>query len=240
MRSWWLLPALTLALAGAANAAELVVIASDQASLKAGAVIDGSRPIAIAPGARVTFISSTGRTIVLEGPHEGAPDPSQAPAGGDLVQSLSRLVDQQRDSSTALAVFRGVDRTSHPVRPDLWGIHIARDDRYCLRRDIAPFLWWEAARAGAIVSLSDAADASRAVRIRWPSAKRDLVWPDGLELIDGATYVARFRSGDEGERLAVRFMPELPSDPHRIAWMAENGCVNQASRVLDALARGEL
>ena len=240
MRSGWLFPVLTLMVAGAGNAAELVVIASNQPSLKAGAVIDGSRPMTIPSGGRVTLISSTGRTIVLEGPHDGAPDPSQAPAGGDLVRSLSRLIDQQQDSSTALAVFRGVDRKSHPARPDLWGIDIARGDRYCLRRDIAPFLWWEAARAGAIVSLSDAADASRAVRIRWPSAKRDLVWPDGLELIDGATYVARFRSGDEGERLAVRFMPKLPSDPHRVAWMAEHGCVTQASRVLDALAKGEL
>lgn len=240
MLNWRPLAVLALLLAAPGHAAELVVIASNQPSLKIGAVVDGGRAMEISKGASVTLISSTGKTIVLEGPYSGVPDPAAAPADGGLVQSLSRLIEQKRDPSTALAVFRGVDRRSNAERPDLWGIDIGRGDRYCLRRDATAFLWWEGARSGAIVSLSNAAEAGGGVRIRWPSPKRELIWPDTLELIDGATYVVRFRSGDQGKRLEVRFMPDLPSDPHRIAWMVEHGCDAQASRVLDALARGEL
>lgn len=239
MRTWWLLPVLVLAVAGAGYPAELVVIASDEPSLKAGAVIDGSRPIKIPAGARVALISSTGKTIVLEGPYDGTPDPSRAPAEGDLVESLSRLVTQEEQSSTALAVARTVDKIPDG-RPDLWGINIARAGSHCLRRDVPPFLWWDGARAGAIVSLSDGADNTRHVRIRWPSPKRHLAWPDALELTDGATYIARFRSGDEGERLLVLFMPDLATDAHRVAWMAGHDCTGQALKVLNALAEGEL
>jgi hypothetical protein len=240
MRIWWLLPVLVLAVSQAGYPAELVVIASDGSSLKAGTVIDGSHPVKIPAGGRVTLISSSGKTIVLEGPYDAAPDPTQAPADGDLVESLSRLIDQEDRSSTALAVFRGTDKKAPADRPDLWGIDIARAGSYCLRRDVPAFLWWDAARAGAIVNLSDDSDRSRGARIRWPSAKRQLAWPDALTLADGAVYVARFRSGDEGERLMVRFMPDLSSDAHRIAWMAEHGCTGQALKVLNALAGGEL
>lgn len=240
MRIRWLLAIFALGLAGAVNAAELVVIASSEPTLEVGAVIDGSRPLKIPAGARVTLISSTGRTVVLEGPYDGMPDPTRAPADGDLVESLSRLITQESGSSTALAVFRGANVKKPENRPDLWGIDIARAGRYCLRRDIPAYLWWNNARAGAVVSLDRASSDDGGVRIRWPSAKRQLLWPESLMLADGAVYVARFRSGDEGERLAVRFMPTLASDAHRVAWMANYGCTGQALKVLNAIAAGEL
>lgn len=240
MRIRWLLALFALALAQAGHSAELVVIASTQPSLEVGAIIDGDRPLEIPSGARVTLISSTGKKIVLEGPYDGSPDPTRGPAESDLVESLSRLITKKGDASTALAVFRDVGAKDPPFRADLWGIDIARAGDYCLRRDIPAFLWWNEARAGAIVTLGHAADEDAGVRIRWPSPKRELLWPGSLDLADGVTYVSRFRAGDVGEYLRVRFMPDLASDAHRVAWMAEHGCTDQALKVLGALAAGEL
>lgn len=239
MRIRWLTPILLLAFSEVGLTSDLVVVASDEPSLKAGAVIDGSQPIEIRSGARVSLISSSGRTFLLEGPYEGTPDPGVAPADGDLVESLSRLITRENRSSTALAVFRGVNKRT-VGRPDLWGIDIAQAGSYCLRRDTPAYLWWEAARAGAIVQLSKGAGTGSGVRIRWPSAKRHLAWPDALDLADGAGYVARFRAGDEGQRLVILFMPDLASHAHRVAWMAEHGCTAQAFKILDALAEGEI
>jgi hypothetical protein len=137
-------------------------------------------------------------------------------------------------------VFRGgLDKT--PLgRADIWGVDIAREGRYCLRPDRPAMLWWHAARPGAVVMLSGNGDESGGARIRWPQSKKYTPWPDALSLSDGATYVARFRSGDTGTPLTTVLMPELDTDAHRAAWMAEHGCAHQALQVLGAMGEDEL
>ena len=67
-----------------------------------------------------------------------------------------------------------------------------------------------------------------------------MTWPKELTLSDGATYVARFWSEDNGEQLVTVLMPNLGTDAHRAAWMAEHGCTRQALKVLDAIAKEQL
>jgi hypothetical protein len=226
--------------AASGRAADLVVIASDDPSVALGTKIDGGKPIAIAAGASLVLVSSTGRTIKLAGPYSGMPDPSAAGGDDGLVDSLSQLIKEEGGSSTTLAVFRGgLDKT--PIgRPDIWGVDIAREGSYCLRPDRPAMLWWYAARPGAVVKLSDDEDGSGGARIRWPQSKKYTPWPDTLALSDGATYVARFRSGDTGTPLKAVLMPALDTDAHRAAWMAGHGCTQQALRVLDAMGQDEL
>ncbi|MDX1434866.1 MAG: hypothetical protein R3286_20665 [Gammaproteobacteria bacterium] len=223
-------------------AAELVVISSSDASLAPGTVLDGARPLAVAEGAEVVLVSPQGRIIKLIGPHRDAPDASTPPGDGGLVDSLSQLINREAASPSTLAVFRGMLGQAPAGRPDVWGIDIARAGRYCLRPDRPVMLWWAAARPGAAVTLSREGhgDDSAGVRIRWPRGKRQAAWPQELPIADGATYLARFRPGDPGERLVTVMMPALETDAHRAAWMAEQGCTRQALAVLDALGREEL
>jgi hypothetical protein len=222
------------------RAADLVVIASDDPSVAVGTKIDGSKPIAIAADASLVLVSSTGRTIKLVGPYSGKPEPSATGHDDGLVDSLSQLIKEEGGSSTTLAVFRGgLDKT--PLgRADIWGVDIAREGRYCLRPDRPAMLWWHAARPGAVVMLSGNGDESGGARIRWPQSKKYTPWPDALALSDGATYVARFRSGDTGTPLTTVLMPELDTDAHRAAWMGEHGCAHQALQVLGAMGGDEL
>lgn len=226
--------------AGPIPAADLVVIASDDPSIAAGTVIDGSGTIDVAAGASVVMVSSDGRTIRVSGPYSDAPDPTITNADSGLVDSLSRLITEQAGSPTTLAVFRAGSGKTPIGRADVWGIHIAHPGTYCLRPDRPAMLWWKAARSGAVVALSNAGDASRGARIRWPQSKRYTEWPDELTLSDDTVYVARFRSGDAGTQLTTLLMPELASDAHRAAWMAEHGCTRQALGALDAMVEGEL
>lgn len=226
--------------AGSLRAADVVVIASSDPSVEVGAVMDGSRPFTLAAAASVVLVSSQGRTIKLSGPYHGAPDPSPSRADGRLVESLSRLIAREASSPTTLAVFRGAVRHAPADRPDIWGIDIARAGNYCLRPDRPTTLWWAAARSGAIVTLSSRGAEAGSVRLRWPEGKRHLSWPRELILTDGAEFVARFWSGDDGEQLVTVLMPGLDTDAHRAAWMANHGCTRQALEVLDAMGKGEL
>jgi len=223
---------------GRAN--DLVVIASSDPSVELGAVIDGSRSMSVAANASVVLVSSAGRTIKVTGPYRGAPDPSDSGSEGRLTGSLSRLIATDIASTTRLAASRGGAKRAPASRPDIWGIDVAHAGTYCLRPDRSAMLWWDAARSGAIVSISRAGHTSSSVRIRWPSGKRHLPWPEELALSDRATYVARFRSNDTGEELVTIMMPDLNTDAHRAAWMSEHGCNSQALGVLDAMATDAL
>jgi hypothetical protein len=101
-------------------------------------------------------------------------------------------------------------------------------------------LWWSAARSGAVVSFSPAAAANGGTRLRWPRGKQYFPWPKEVALSNGAAYVARFWAGDDGEKVVTVVMPNLDSDAHRAAWMADHGCSRQALKVLDALSKGTL
>jgi hypothetical protein len=173
------------------RADELVVIASSDPTVKVGMVVDGSHSMNVAANASVVLVSSAGRTLKLAGPYSGVPDTSSPSADGRLVQSLSRLIAKNTDSSAKLAAFRGASKEAPAGRPDIWGIDIARAGTYCLRTDQKVMLWWDAARSGAVVSVSSAGDPAAGVRIRWPSGKRHLSWPEELALSDHATYVVR-------------------------------------------------
>jgi hypothetical protein len=225
--------------ATSSQAADLVVIASSDPSIEVGVIIDGSRPISVAANASVILVSSDGRTIKLFGPYNGAPDTSASSSDSRLVDSLSRLITKEASSPTTLAVFRGGFKQAPADRPDIWGIDIARAAKYCLRPDRPVMLWWAAARSGAVVTFSSPDDSSRSARIRWPQGKRHSAWPKELALTDGATYVARFWSEDSGEQLITVLMPDLGTDAHRAAWMAEHGCTRQALKVLDAMSKDE-
>lgn len=226
--------------AGTVRAAELVVIASDDPSFRPGTVIEGGKTISVAAEASVVLVSADGRTIRLSGPYSGPPDTSPSDADGDLVDSLSRLIAEEGGSPETLAVFRGGFGKTPIGRPDLWGVDIARGGRYCLGPERPAMLWWPAARPGAVVKLSRSGEESGGTRVRWPQSKKYTPWPEELTLSDGETYVARFRSGDSGTRLTTVLMPNLQSDAHRAAWMAEHGCAHQALAILSAMGEGEL
>lgn len=230
-----LIAAVLCAWTASGRAGELVVIASSDPAIEKGVVFDGGKPLRVASGATVVLISSKGKTIKLAGPHTGVPDADPADGDSKLVDSLSHLIKKQAQSPSTLAVYRSGLGQPPEGRPDIWGVDLARGGTYCLRADRSAVLWWEAAGPGASVRLAPGGEDAGGVRIKWPRGKHHVPWPRELALSDGADYVVRLWSGDEGQHVTTRLMPELETDAHRAAWMAEHDCTVQALMVLDAL-----
>ena len=52
---------------------------------------------------------------------------------------------------------------------------------------------------------------------------------------DGGDYRAKLSDRPRTSKLMIHLIPVLPSDAHRVVWMAERGCIRQAGALLARL-----
>ncbi|MFQ5756022.1 MAG: hypothetical protein ACE5H7_07985 [Acidiferrobacterales bacterium] len=217
------------------NAAQLVVIASNAPALKAGAIVDGAASITLSPGVTVTLISPEGKTIKLKGPYKGTPEPLPSGKTNNLLSSLSRIVTGPPENDPSLAVFRAAPGAA---RPGVWAINVGRSGVYCVRPDEPVTLWRAHAGKKVVLTVKQVGGQQRETRTEWSQGKRTMIWPAELPLADGVTYLARPIGGYRWANLTILLVPtELPTQAHRAAWMAENGCARQARILVGAIAR---
>ncbi len=233
---------LWVAMAQGAFAGQLIVIDSTAPELVPGQVVDGSKLLVVAAGTRVTLIAENGQVTTLKGPFTGRPGAGPGvPGGSGLMGSLSRLVGGPSVASGSLAAIRG-SRGADPA--DAWTVNLVRSVNVCVRAGATPVLRRKKSRMArtlTIKALPDGAEKS----VEWPAGSDRIGWPKGLALTDGGRYLARVSSrkslaGMSGRTtettLVVHLVPgALPSDAHRAAWMAENGCIGQARELLAGL-----
>ena len=62
-----------------------------------------------------------------------------------------------------------------------------------------------------------------------------MVWPNKVPLTDGGHYLAKLSNRPRTRELEIRLVPDLPSDAHRVVWMAERDCIRQAGALLARL-----
>ncbi len=233
---------LWVAMDQAAIAGQLIVIDSTVPELAPGQVVDGSKLLGIAAGARVTLIAEDGQVTTLIGPFSGRPGSGPGvPGGSGLLGSLSRLVGGPSAASGAFAVMRG-SRGADPA--DAWAVNLVRSVNVCVRAGATPVLRRKKSRMARTLSVKALPDGAEKY-VEWPAGSDRIGWPEGLALTDGGRYLARVSSrkslaGMSGRTtettLVVHLVPGgLPSDAHRAAWMAENGCIGQARALLAGL-----
>ncbi len=233
---------LWVAIAQGAFAGQLIVIDSTAPELVRGQILDGSKPLGLAAGTRVTLVAEDGQVTTLKGPFSGRPGAGPGvPGGSGLMGSLSRLVGGPSAASGTLAVMRG-SRGADPA--DAWAVNLVRSVHVCVRAGATPVLRRNKSRVANILTvkaLPDGPDKS----VEWPAGSDRIGWPEGLALTDGGRYLARGSSrkslaGMSGRTtettlVAHRVPGGLASDAHRAAWMAENGCMGQARALLAGL-----
>ncbi len=223
-------------------AGQLVVIDTTAPELVRGQILDGSKPLGLAAGTRVTLIAEDGQVTTLQGPFSGRPGAGPGvPGGSSLIGSLSRLVGGPSAASGALAVMRG-SRGAGPA--DAWAVNLVRSVNVCARAGGTLILRNKKSRSAKILTvkaLPDGAEKS----VEWPAGSDRIGWPEGLALTDGGRYLARIASrkslaGISGRTaettLVVHLVPGgLMTDAHRGAWMADVGCMGQARALLAGL-----
>ncbi len=225
--------ALLAATSGAASAGELVVIASTDSGIGIGLLLDGGRTIQVADGNSVTLISSDGRTLKLQGPYSGRPDPAPdagGAGGAGLLDALSDIVKPtETDVSTA-----GIMRASLYAPQQPWVIDSGQSGAHCVLPG-QPALLWRPIAIGA-TSATLEADSGQA-GVTWPDGSYTTPWPAALPLIDGASYQLAFTVTGKTRRLSIHQVPgDLDGDLSRAVWMHRNGCTAQAKALLGTLS----
>ena len=228
------LAALALILAAfPAFSAQFFVANSTAPGLEAGQIIDGDKPLVLPAGARATLIGPDGKTITLTGPLEGPPGGGD---GGDtsLFATLSNLVNPP-DASIAML---GTTREGSLARPDdPFTIALGVSGDHCMPAGERIQLWRADSETARLLTVWPVAGSiEAATETSWPEGAATLPWPEELTPEDGATYLIRLAGGGSSSEIVLhRIQATLPSEVHRIAWMAQQGCTRQALMLLEAL-----
>jgi hypothetical protein len=213
--------------AAVAGAGEVVVIESNAPGLSPGVVVDGSKPLELAPGTAVTLVTGDGRVKSIKGPFSGVPFAGEesAPGGSALIRSLSRLISGKSPKTGELGMMRGERLVG---RPDAWSIDVIRSGAHCVTDRLHALLWRPISVKAETLTIRRQPWGER-VSVDWPAGTNSLIWPKALPLEHGGQYLVKLSSRISGTKLVVYVVPaNLPTDAHLAAWMADLGCKEQA------------
>lgn len=224
-------------LAGAASAAQMVVIGVSGVEMKPGDVVDGSAQLTLPAGSKLTLIGEDGTPVQLSGPYTGAPDVSREgnsdTAGGpDVVDALARLLGGGETSETSLGAVRAGD-TDSAALPDVWAIPIGRSGDYCVSGQRAAFVWRLESSKSVPVILR-AADKSWEGKQQFLATQDRLLLPPNFPVVSPATF--DMIVGSQASTITLHRMPaEIVKPGFRAAWLVGAGCDLQAKALLATL-----
>ncbi len=211
-----------------AEAAQLVVIASNSSSFKPGQMIDGSATLFLEQGGVLTLVSQQGKTLKLQGPYEGQPAPEKGDSTDSVLDSLSRIISES-EQSAALAVFRSTSKKRSP-----WTINISKAGQYCVSTQDKLTLRRPKPLTSGVLEITD--DGTRQTTlVSWNEGDRTVLWPIDLKIKDHARYQLSF-PGQAPVQISLRVLPgDLATNMHKIVWMSDQGCTKQANKLLKDL-----
>jgi len=218
--------------AGVLSAAQLVVVESTAADLKPGTVLDSTKPVQVPAGAAVTVIADDGKVSTLKGPFSGTVQAGGGKADPSLVGALSKLVTPAGAEQTPLGAMRGGKPPSHPGP---WDIDVLRAGTYCVPAKATPTLWrGESEKAGS--ATLHLLPGGEKIMVEFGAGTASVPWPKALPLKDDTQYLAKTSWRTAVSKLAIYLVPDgLPSDAHRVVWMSNQGCNQQARALLATL-----
>ncbi|HEX7082291.1 MAG TPA: hypothetical protein VF329_14885 [Gammaproteobacteria bacterium] len=219
------------------QAAESVVLESNTSRFTVGQTLDTEAPLTLGRDETVVLAAEDGRTLVVEGPHDGPATGRPAPESR-LRRLLGQLFGMERPEVEGLGGVRGgEDETSQPAdtRPDPWLIHAELASEQCVLAGRPVGLWREHLDRGGRSTLLDVASGESA-ELDW-SDRQQADWPLGTLPGDNRIYLVRF--GDELRSTAIRVHTLPPGLADKglttVAWLATRGCMAQARILLRSL-----
>jgi hypothetical protein len=216
------------------QATDLVVIESNTPNYAAGTLIGSADAIRLGPGETLQLISESGLPKTIEGPFDGPPGDDTASSAGDtaLLGSLSTLLSQSGPEANELGVTRAA--VTHET-PNAWSIVADGSGTHCFSRTQPAHLWRANAGRKANVRIKNVGTRDR-VSLPWAAREKTLAWPTDFPLENGTQYTIQIKGKMKVVKLNMKEVPaELPTDAHRVAWMAENGCTSQALALLKGI-----
>lgn len=231
---------------GVSRAAEQVVLESNNARYPAGRTLDSGAAIALTADDVVVFATEDGRLVRIAGPYSG-------PAGGtneggepgnesSLRRILAQLFGRQPEEANALAGVRGpagTDADGADTRTDPWLLHAERTGDQCIVRERPVRFWRELAAGGASAEVVDVGG-ERAAVLRWPAQAAVAEWPAAAP-VDGAVYLVRPEGEFRSVAIRLHVLPAAlePEGLVTVAWLASQGCIDQARLLLREVEPGQ-
>ncbi len=226
MRIASLLLASALIGSGVAQAANLVVVEARGIGMRAGQIVDSTKPLALKEGQHLTLINPAGATLKLDGPYNKVPDADQNQSV-NVTAVLAALVTQRQARIGEVGTTRGLQPNQ---LPDPWVLDASRTGTVCLQEGGTPVLWRPETTAEANLSLMPA-DRSWKADANWPAGTDRITMSAQVPIRGGATYLVVLNGAQSA--LTVTTVPAvLVNDQMRAAWMAEKGCQSQAEALL--------
>jgi hypothetical protein len=224
--------ALALSLAPAA-AKPLVVTASTAATVTIGQIIDGEATLTLPDSTKVTLIGPDGKTVALQGPYSGKPGQGGGSGDPTLVNKLAKLIETRQADANAIGAVRGA-ASSNAMPSQPWVVDIDASGTVCVLPGTAPVLW-RADGATAMRMMLRRASANGSAAVDWSAGSTTMPWPADLPVVGGEKYFIRRPNRSLPNVVQLSEVPaNLPTDAHRAVWMDENGCSEQALRLLIA------
>ena len=209
-----------------------VVIESNHGDIVKGAIIQTTMVIELTENESIVLISSKGRVTRLHGPYTGTLKVQSEKDNPGLLELLSELVSESKQSDFTPAYFRGSSSKEVADRPDLWGVDLRRSGKYCVRPDLPIYLWWPQAKTGTKITFSSSSE-SQKVEIKFPDRKSFAAWPEKLLIDHNATYTVQNNRLSQPTEFTIQILPDtIEGDIERIAWMFNHNCKKQAIKVL--------
>ena len=223
-----------LALVVPASAAEIIVLDSSAASIKAGSVIQSDAVVNIPAGRKITIMETDGSVRAISGPFDGAVSKS-AKAGGEshLISGLAKLVTERSERKAVLGAVRAVDKNGDEA--GLYAVDVTKSEIFCLPAGKNPVLWRpDRLNLDAQFAIRNWHNQDDVRVAMWRRGDSTLAWPPNLQIGGGADYVLRMDVALQDTQLRVHRIPQdLNTTADRVVWMAQTGCERQARLLLD-------
>ena len=222
--------------------AEYVVLSSTDKAVALGAVIADDQKFSLPKNKTLVVIDKAGRTITLNGPHNGViPGKSGGKGDSTLVKALSSLIRDNEDDARSVGAIRKIDKKriedTIDSKASAMVINISETGDYCILASVTPKLVrYHSEKGKNTILTAIVSGASQAVI--WPENEISASWPDKLPLTDASRFLVSQEGKDTRTLLTLHQMEDnAPTAAHLAVSLAGKGCVEQARLMLFHLRR---
>lgn len=226
---------LAFALPGAVRA-DFVVLQSDAAEFAVGRMLAGDTGVTLAEGESMVLLSDDGDVIEVNGPYDGLPQ-GIAAENLDIRNALAHLIDNADRMHTTLGSTRGsVTGRAPPPARDAWHLDPFYTGNQCVV-DGAEVRFWRSDAAESLTLLMQRPGKAGDGNVSWAEGEQTAAWPPNLPLADDELYVLRRPGWMENAMIRIVVLePGIEaSGTAAVAWLAVNGCREQAAILFAAL-----
>jgi hypothetical protein len=204
--------------------AQWLIVSSNSPAFELGQRVSGV--LHIPDDGRITLIANDGRVLYLSGPLQDYEIPGVQDSGTELVDTLATMLGGEEGNSR-LAVYRQF------LLPLPWTVQVDKAGSYCVTGHAKNSLLRQPPYRQSLLIVTNEKGIEQSYA--WPAESSRMVWP--AQLPDSGRQLLRLQLDRQAPvDIELVVVPaRLPSDAHRVQWMAENGCESQAVLLLDQL-----